>query len=968
MFINVNKPYFPYSALFFVSIRLEFLILQKKFTAMKEFKLTIVLLLFGLFSQFHINGQDITSYKTNLQEVKPEIDTSRGFKIRAFDTPDGEHRFQGSAKPMFTVIIDGKQFSGEDAQNITATGKGYYFNLAGMLEGEVMVNDDFSDGWKADFKLENLSDDTLIIENFVPFGESNDHVYITSTGPWNLARSKIFIPGRGPVGVILPDNAWELGFSTLRVDKDFSVYGLARRSGWEGSKRRRYKNEVYPGGEITWTIWMESYQGDWQEGLRKAFQQRWLYDLEDFDNTLFDREDLQWIRHDYLIALQMAWDHEFYDAFEKEYTVKDFLAKGEEYMGGYDVYSIWPTWPRLGVDQRNQWDLYEDLPGGLPKIREMANYCQDRGTKFFIAYNPWDQSTRTENPYTGMARLISATDADGVILDTRGASSYELQNAADSVRKGVVMYSEGMAVPNDMPGIVSGRVHNAIAMPPPLNLNKLIKPDFGIFRVSELRLGSIRREANISLFNGYGIEMNTYYPGRPDWVNEEFLYLGKIVKVLRENSANFNSYDWIPLLPATTDSIWVNYFPGKAKDIFTVYSLNPEGFNGPLFKADIPENHHLVSLWHHEEICADTIDRKIFSVVSTAAFNKTSIGTRRESSVDVIAVLPDLLSIRLKIDSLFVNADIGNKIVISAGNPTYQSEKIELAAGNHALKLYDYFGRYEGKITVQLFDRDDQLMDERIAQIPLALPRLISETTKTPQSETMPEGMVKIHAGTFIFEASNPDQFIPYPKNSNGDSLLMKDYWVDEFPVTNADYARFLTESGYAPENPKNFLKHWTDGNFPDTLANYPVVYVTPEDASAYCRFYGKRLPTETEWQYAAQGTDGRKWPWGNDFDSTHCNNALGHSTPVNRYPQVASPFGVQDMVGNVWQLTADNYDDGAYYFTIMKGGSFYKPTSSWWYVQGGPQPVDHQQMLLRVTPPFDRNATVGFRCVKDAE
>jgi formylglycine-generating enzyme required for sulfatase activity len=74
------------------------------------------------------------------------------------------------------------------------------------------------------------------------------------------------------------------------------------------------------------------------------------------------------------------------------------------------------------------------------------------------------------------------------------------------------------------------------------------------------------------------------------------------------------------------------------------------------------------------------------------------------------------------------------------------------------------------------------------------------------------------------------------------------------------------------------------------------------------------------------------------------------------------------DLVGNVWQLTNDTYDSGASYFTMIRGGSYYKPTSSWWYVQGGPQSADHTQMLLRVTDGFERNATVGFRCVKDSE
>ena len=74
------------------------------------------------------------------------------------------------------------------------------------------------------------------------------------------------------------------------------------------------------------------------------------------------------------------------------------------------------------------------------------------------------------------------------------------------------------------------------------------------------------------------------------------------------------------------------------------------------------------------------------------------------------------------------------------------------------------------------------------------------------------------------------------------------------------------------------------------------------------------------------------------------------------------------DLVGNVWQLTNDLYDNGSYYFIIIRGGSYYHPTSSWWYVKGGPQPLNRTQMLLRVSPGFERNATVGFRCVKDAE
>jgi len=74
------------------------------------------------------------------------------------------------------------------------------------------------------------------------------------------------------------------------------------------------------------------------------------------------------------------------------------------------------------------------------------------------------------------------------------------------------------------------------------------------------------------------------------------------------------------------------------------------------------------------------------------------------------------------------------------------------------------------------------------------------------------------------------------------------------------------------------------------------------------------------------------------------------------------------DLIRNVWQLTKDVYDNGSYYFGIIREGSYYNPTASVWYIKGGPQPADKPQILLMISPGFDRNATVGFRCVKEAK
>jgi formylglycine-generating enzyme required for sulfatase activity len=209
---------------------------------------------------------------------------------------------------------------------------------------------------------------------------------------------------------------------------------------------------------------------------------------------------------------------------------------------------------------------------------------------------------------------------------------------------------------------------------------------------------------------------------------------------------------------------------------------------------------------------------------------------------------------------------------------------------------------------------------------------------------------------------------------------------MDEFPVTNLDYFRFMQATRYQPKDTTNFLKHWTKGKPADAILRKPVVYVSLEDAKAFASWSGKRIPTELEWQYAAQTSDGREWPWKQEkpvtretesitetltvvnlkgIDSGFCNLGNGIPDNVGSFPKGTNPNGLQDLTGAVWHLTNDEYVNGSYRYILLKGGSYFKPSGSWWYVQGGPRELTYRQQLLRVTPGFERNATVGFRCVR---
>ncbi|MBI3995370.1 MAG: SUMF1/EgtB/PvdO family nonheme iron enzyme [Nitrospirae bacterium] len=177
-----------------------------------------------------------------------------------------------------------------------------------------------------------------------------------------------------------------------------------------------------------------------------------------------------------------------------------------------------------------------------------------------------------------------------------------------------------------------------------------------------------------------------------------------------------------------------------------------------------------------------------------------------------------------------------------------------------------------------------------------------------------PEGMVAVPAGDFIMGTDEQD-----PQEKAAEYGVMKPFFKDEHPshrvnlplyfidrneTTNAEYRVFAQNTG------RRMPPDWTNGQFPEGKGRHPVVHVTWEDANAYCLWAGKRLPTEAEWEKAARGPDGLKYPWGNSFDETlaNVNGQVGNTTEIGKFEKGRSPYGVHDMIGNVWEWTADWY------------------------------------------------------------
>lgn len=204
-------------------------------------------------------------------------------------------------------------------------------------------------------------------------------------------------------------------------------------------------------------------------------------------------------------------------------------------------------------------------------------------------------------------------------------------------------------------------------------------------------------------------------------------------------------------------------------------------------------------------------------------------------------------------------------------------------------------------------------------------------------------------------------------------TVRLEAFYIDRYPVTNEEYKRFVDATGHPVPC---YDVDWVDASEynwdPETRTppvgkeKHPVVLVSWEDALAYAAWAGKRLPTEAEWERAARSTDGRRWPWGNDFVEGRCNSKEGEAggtVPVDQHsPESDSPDGVGDTVGNVWEWTSSLFRPYPY---DADDGRESQEASGWRVLRGGSwvNDLDRARCTARLDGDFLFYNNVGFRC-----
>jgi formylglycine-generating enzyme required for sulfatase activity len=664
---------------------------------------------------------------------------------------------------------------------------------------------------------------------------------------------------------------------------------------------------------------------DWLKDVR-----HWRFERRiriGYDGARYDNSSLKWTQSSFIQPQMMVQDRYFYDPVAEKYTVGRYLNDLKKRYGGIDAVLIWATYPNMGIDDRNQLDMVASMPGGIAGLKQMVADFHRHDVRVLFPMMMWDQGTRKpDQPWPqAIAALMKKIGADGVNGDTQHGVPLAFSKAAEEI--GYPLAFEPELSPSDEAlawnvmtwGQYGGQFHFV----PGVDRFRWLESRHMV-NISDRWNRSKTDDLQYAFFNGEGWE---------SWENIWGIWNGitsrdgeatrRMATIERALAPFLVSKDWQPFYPMHRYGVYASRWPKENETVWTIVNRNQYGVEGRQISVPAQSGMRYFDLYHG-----------------------IALKPRMDGKKAVL--------------SFPIEAHGFGAILATPGEPGPKIQKLMATMKRMtARSLSSYSNEWK------------------------ALPQQILPIAPTKPAATAPPGMIRIPGGDYLFQVTGTEiegfddigVDVQYPwedsaRRFHEHRMHVKPFYIDKYPVTNAQFKKFLDATHYHPKDDLNFLRDWKNGAYPAGWGNKPVTWVSLEDARAYAKWAGKRLPHEWEWQFAAQGSDDRKYPWGNQWNpaavpSPDKGRTLRGPDDVDAQPAGASPFGVMDMVGNVWQWT-DEFVDEHTRAAILRGGSYYQPQGSLWYFPQAYRNDRHSKLLL-MAPSYDRSGTVGFRCVVDA-
>ncbi len=664
--------------------------------------------------------------------------------------------------------------------------------------------------------------------------------------------------------------------------------------------------------------------------------EHWLADIQHwraerririaFDPSRYAMPALQWTQSSFIQPQMMVQDRYFYDPATQRYTVDRYLDDLERRYGGIDAVLVWATYPNMGIDSRNQLQMVESMPGGMEGVRQMVADFHRRGVRVLFPMMMWDEGTNPPSqPWPqALAALMKQIGADGINGDTQDGVPLEFSLAAEKINHPLAFEPEDSPSDEALAWNVMTWGQYNFPFIPMVDRFKWLETRHMV-NISDRWNTDKTDDLQYALFNGVGWESWENIWGIWNGITPRDAEATRRVAAIERAIAPFLiSPGWEPLYPMHNYGVYASRWPLGQETVWTIVNRTGYDSSGP--QMDVPA----------------TLGMRYFDLYHGVELKPLPHDTR------------NLLSFPIEAHGY-------GAVLATPGAPSAAIKSVlQTMAWMTAKPLASFSHQWV-------------VLPQKIVDIPPAQP-----------SAQPPADMIRIPGGEFDFRVQGteieggdePGVDVQYPwedspRRFHEHRMVIQPFFIDKYPVTNAQFKQFLDATHYKPADAGNFLRDWNSGNYPQGWADRPVTWVSIEDARAYAQWAGKRLPHEWEWQMAAEGSEDREFPWGNQWQPANVplpdkGRTMRGPDPVSAHPQGASPYGVMDMVGNVWQWT-EEFTDEHTRTAILRGGEYYQPQGSIWYFPPAFGNHEHSKLLL-MAPSYDRSGGIGFRCVRDAQ